>query len=318
MALAGIGAGAGLAPPVPRADAGCRRASSTGCAASPPSCSPAAPRTRRGRCSPRPTSCAAHHAGAARGVPVLGRARLRLALALVVLALHYAADARRPGGPPLRRRRCSCCCWCRSSSRRCAPYAAAYQDRMHAPARRRGAVRAARRCREPQPALPVRTVAARGVTVAFENVALHLGPRARPGAGRPELPRARRRDAGAGRAVRRRQIHRHRDPARLRPAGSRAGDAQRRRHRHHRAAGAVAPDRLDRPAPDAVRRHASATTSASPGPRRPTTRSRRRPAWPGSTASPPGCRRGSTRWSARAATGCPAARRSAWRSRARS
>ena len=28
--------------------------------------------------------------------------------------------------------RCSCCCWCRNSSRRCAPSAAAYQDRLHA------------------------------------------------------------------------------------------------------------------------------------------------------------------------------------------
>ena len=168
-------------------------------------------------------------------------------------------------------------------------FAAAYQDRLHAT----GAAEALADL-PPLPAPPppreVRTVAARGVDRGVRGRASHLGPGARPGTERAVVPRAGRRDAGAGRAFGCRQIDRDRDPAGLRPARPGTRDHQRRRHRRPGAAGAGAADRLDRPAPGAVRRHASATTSASPARRRPTRRSRRRRAAPGSPSSPPHCR----------------------------
>ena len=75
-----------------------------------------------------------------------------------------------------RRRRCSCCCWCRSSSPRCASIAAAYQDRLHATAAAEALVELPPVPDAGAAALPVRTVAARGVTVAFEDVRLTWDP----------------------------------------------------------------------------------------------------------------------------------------------
>ena len=79
--------------------------------------------------------------------------------------------------------------------------------------------------RSPAQARPPRSAPWRraGSPSSFEDVSFTWGPGARPGAGRRELPRAGRRDAGARGSVGRRQVHRHRDPARLRDGPSAAG-----------------------------------------------------------------------------------------------
>ena len=78
------------------------------------------------------------------------------------------------------------------------------------------------------------------------------------------------------------------------------------------------PDRLDRPASGAVRRHDPRQHPVRPARSDRRTKWRRRCAQRGSTGSPARCRTGWTPRSARAATACPAARRSASRSPARS
>ena len=148
----------------------------------------------------------AHHARAAGGVPVLRRARLappprpwwcsrsttrarcgrgrhpvRTALFALLLVPEFFA--------PLR------------------AFSAAYQDRLHAtgaaeplrdlPPRRRRRARAA-----------VRTVQARGVSVAFEDVRLTWDAARGPALDGLSFRARRRRDAGPGRPVGRRQIHR--------------------------------------------------------------------------------------------------------------
>ena len=84
-------------------------------------------------------------------------------------------------------------------------FAAAYQDRLHATGAAEALVDLPP-APSPEPLRDVRTVAARGVTVAFEDVHLTWDPRARPGVERAELPRACRRDTGARRSIRRRQV----------------------------------------------------------------------------------------------------------------
>ena len=142
-------------------------------------------------------------------------------------------------------------------------FAAAYQDRLHATGAVRGAGRSA--------AGAGATAATRGPhgggarhRGGVRGRSFHLGPRAWPGTEWTVLPRARRRDAGAGRALGCRQIDRDRDPARLCPARSGARDHQRRRHRRPRAAGAGAADRMDRSASCAVRRQHSRQHSIRP------------------------------------------------------
>ena len=110
-------------------------------------------------------------------VAFLSSAALDLAAALAFVAagaaLRHANCCRQPGTP--RRRRCSCCCWCRSSSPRCAASPPPIRTGCTPPARpRRWST--CRRRRAPQPQREVRTVAARGVSVAFEDVHLTWDP----------------------------------------------------------------------------------------------------------------------------------------------
>ena len=133
-------------------------------------------------------------------------------------------------------------------------FAAAYQDRLHATGAAESLIDLPP-LPEPAPPRDVRTVEARGVTVAFDNVSLTWDPSRGPALDGLSFRVPAGEIAGAGRPIRRRQIHGDRDPARLRPPRQRQGDDQRRRHYRPRAAGAVPPDRLDRPAPGAVRRH---------------------------------------------------------------
>ena len=106
-------------------------------------------------------------------------------------------------------------------------FAAAYQDRLHATGAAESLI--------DLPPLPEPAAGARGPHRGgarrdrrLRQCQSHLGPGARPRPGRAEFPRPRRRGAGAGRPVRRRQVHGDRDPAGLRPPGWWQGHHQRR------------------------------------------------------------------------------------------
>ena len=152
---------------------------------------------RRGR----GRTAAAHHARAARGVPVLGRARS-----------GGGAGVGRAGAA-LRRGSCWPAAWRIPATALFvlllvpeffAPlrgFAAAYQDRLHATGAAEALV--------DLPPLPRAAAAARGPHRRrarrhrrVRGRAPDLGSRARAGAGRPVVPRAGRRDPGAGRARR--------------------------------------------------------------------------------------------------------------------
>ena len=132
-------------------------------------------------------------------------------------------------------------------------FAAAYQDRLHAAGAAEALVDLPP-APSPEPLRDVRTVEARGVTVAFEDVHLTWDPARGPAlngltfrvpAGETLVLAG---PSGAGKSTV------HRDPARVRSSRPRPGHHQRRRHRRSGAAGAVAADGVDRPAPGALRR----------------------------------------------------------------
>ena len=231
---------------------GCRRASSTACVASPPSCCTARRRPRRAR-SPRPrTNCGAAPCACCAS-PSCPRprsiwrrrspssswrcttARRLLAGGLLqpgMRAVRAAAGPRvlRPAarlcrglsGPAARRRRgrgaggSAAAAAHRSRSARCGPW-----RRTASPWRSRTCI---------SPGIPARGPALNGLSFRVpDGETLVL--------------------AGS---LGRRQIDRDRDPAGFRASRPGTRDDQRRRHRRPRAAGAGAAHRLDRPAPGAV------------------------------------------------------------------
>ena len=153
-------------------------------------------------------------------------------------------------------------------------FAMAYKDRLHATGAAEALV-SLPPMPEARRELPIRTVEAAGVAITFQNVRFTWdqtrGP-ALDGLSFVLPPGEMLVLAGPSGA---RQVHGHRIAARLHPARRGPHSGQRRRHRGHRAAGAVPPHRLDRPAAHVVRRARSAKTSASPAPRPRMPRSRK-------------------------------------------
>ncbi len=163
----------------------------------------------------------AHHARAARRLPVVGRARSRGGAGVrgAGAALRPAAAVGQPDAPgdgAVRAAAGAGVLRPAARLRRRLPGPAACRRRGGGAGRSAAAARAAAAARGPHGGRARRRRRVRGR-------APHLGPGARPGAERAVVPRAGRRDPGAGRSLGRRQIDGDRDPARLRP--TRYGDA---------------------------------------------------------------------------------------------
>ena len=257
----------------------------------------------------------------ARTLRVLRLAFLATTALELLAALVHRPPCLAPRGPPrrdgaaaaaIRPPRSSRCSWCPLFFAPLRAFSAAYHERLSA----EGAAAAL------APLLLPRTWAARpapgGDPAARGGRLLRRPAGARPGAaagaGRPHLPRQRRRDAGAGGAVRRGQDLRAAAADGLRAAGWRPGGDQRAGRDRAAPVRAAAPVGLCRPAPAPVPRDAAREHPPRPPGCRRTRRWRTRRAPRAWRISRPPCRRASTRWWARAAGAFPAGRRSAWRS----
>ena len=178
---------------------------------------------------------------------------LAAALALIVLAIHYFGLLRTNGTSGI--------LWSALAVLLLTPeffaplrnFSAAYQDRLHATGAAELLIELPP-LPDPVPAREIRTVAAQGVTVIFDNVRLtwdaSRGPALdglsfRVAAGETLVLAG---PSGVG------KILRHRNPAGFCPPRWRSGHHQQCRHHRPCSTGAVSPDRLDRPASHPVRR----------------------------------------------------------------
>ncbi len=179
------------------------------------------------------------------------------ALAMVVLAIHYFSDLRGASDAAFTAQLWPALAVLLLAPEFFAPlrtFSAAYQDKLHATGAAESLVDLPPLPQPVVPAAEIRTVAARGVTVVFDDVTLTWDPTRGPAldglsfraaAGETLVLAG---PSGAGKSSVIEILLGFVRPDR------RQGDDQRRRHHRPRAAGAVPPDRLDRPAARAVRR----------------------------------------------------------------